>query len=644
MKLATLAFLLLPSLAFSSPTDWPAATREAKPWIQWPAWNSLADAQISEALGLVKNAGFGGILLQQQLSTPKSSIYLSADWLAQVSKISQSATEQDLGVDLTEFSFYEWQLASALTPFHQEVEGGAPVQIKFPTGKIEVLRAYSAEGKMVNLASQVKKGKLTWKAPAGKWKILGLFSNTKTGKDVLDPFSVVSTQNAIKRIDQAFAKNTTSRQIRARFHPAIETMTPVWSSGLLATFSSKRGYDLREQLPAFFGIGDADAIVRVRADYRSTLEELYRGHLLAWQEASAKKKQITRLQTQDATGNIIDQAALTDIPEILVGQSITASQFPQFLLAPSGAHLSGKNLVAASIQAEDLQLKQTVDLLFLAGVNHLILDKAPAGFFPGYITRSQSYLQAGKSSAELLVYYPEADLWHQPGNENAAQNFSRSSFYQTIVSLNRAGIAFDLISDRLLATATSKDGQIVINERSYKGLIIPQVRVLPETTGARLLDLTKAGAKLGLISEFPSEVPGFFNTKKRAAALVKNLSQIPAENRITESDAISLARYLGVSHEPLTEPGLRVIRRDLSDGNVYFIVNTTANPVDAWLPLAVPFASAVLLDPLSADRSGIAATRNILGNQNVHVVLAPGESRFLRTYTAALSEGKNWQD
>jgi len=644
MKLATFALLLLPSLAFAADTDWPVASREAKPWIQWPSWSILSDSQITEALGLVKTAGFGGIVLHQQGKVEKAPDFLSSEWLESLNKVSNAAAGQDLGVDWSIFAASDWKLASALNTIDQEVEGGTTFKIKFPTGKVEALRAYSDAGKSVNLASQVKRDQLTWKVPAGKWRLLGLFSSNATGKDVLDPFSSTSTKNALKRIDQVFAKNAPVTPLRAAFHPSIDSTGPVWTSGLLEAFSSKRGYDLREQLPAFFGIGEPDAIVRVRADYRQTLDELYRSHLQAWQDWAVKKKILTRLQTQDALGNIIDQASIVDIPEVKIGRPVTADQFPQLLFAPSAAHLSGKQLVAASIDTKDLQLKQTVDLLWLAGINQVILDHSSAPFLTSYMTRCQSYLQAGTPHAELLLYYPEADLWNQPTTTEEAAGFEKSSFYQTAIALWKAGIAFDVVSDSTLEPATVADGQIVLKNRTYKALILPEIRTLPEATAVRLENLTKKGFKLGLTGALPTDVPGFNNSKKRAAALVKTLEGIPAEARVAEKDPVALSRNLGVRPDTLSEAGVQFTRRDLADGSVYFLVNPSSASVDKWIPLSVPFTSAVLLDPTAPDRTGIAPTRNILGSLSIHLTLSPGESRVIRTYTDRVAEGNPWKD
>ncbi|MFT4177441.1 MAG: glycosyl hydrolase [Luteolibacter sp.] len=636
------AALFLPSFATASPTDWPAATPEAKPWIQWPSWTTMTESQIGEATSLVRQSGFGGIVLHQRQTPEKSPSAFSTDWTAQLSRISQAATTHELGVDLAEFSLGDWQLASTLTPIDQEIEGGGPFQIRFPAGKLEVLRAYSPEGKSVNLAPLVKKGRLHWKAPAGKWRVLGLFSNTRTGRTMLDPLSVASTRTALTRFEQALGKKPPT--LRARLHPAIDSASPIWSVNILTTFSSKRGYDLRSQLPAFFGIGEPDAIARVRADYRQTLDELYRSHLRTWQQAATLKKIPTRLQTQDALGNIIDQAALADIPEILVTQSVTAAQFPRFLLATSGAHLTGKPLASASVQAKDLQLKQTVDELWLAGVNHLILDTAPPPLFTQYITRIQSFLQSGTPSARLLVYYPDADLWNSPADPSTPDAFSNSTFYHTVTSLHRAGIAFDVISDQLLLTATTKDSLIQLNDRSYQGLILPEIGILPETTAKKLADLTKAGMKLGVAGTLPTTVPGFANVQKRTLALTQSLATIPAGQLTSDKDVRALAYALGVPADPIAEPGLRAIRRDLEDGSVYFLVNPHPHAVDTWLPLGVPFATVVMFDPMNPERHGIAPIRHILGNPNIRLILAPGESRILRTSTEPLTEGKNWQD
>src|SRR5437763_419109 len=71
---------------------------------------------------------------------------------------------------------------------------------------------------------------------------------------------------------------------RAHFHDSYEYYNASWTDDLFAEFRTRRGYDLREHLPALFGDGPADTVARVKCDYRETLSDLHRQYLLRWTE------------------------------------------------------------------------------------------------------------------------------------------------------------------------------------------------------------------------------------------------------------------------------------------------------------------------------------------------------------------------
>jgi hypothetical protein len=90
--------------------------------------------------------------------------------------------------------------------------------------------------------------------------------------------------------------------------------------------------------------------------------------------------------------------------------------------------------------------------------------------------------------------------------------------------------------------------------------------------------------------------------------------------------------------------GLRFVRRRTGFGFDYFLTNPSERAVDRWVGLSVPFASAVILDPRSGEKSGVAASRHgSIGASEgqrvgasggeVYLQMQPGESCIVRVYT-----------
>jgi hypothetical protein len=81
-----------------------------------------------------------------------------------------------------------------------------------------------------------------------------------------------------------------------------------------------------------------------------------------------------------------------------------------------------------------------------------------------------------------------------------------------------------------------------------------------------------------------------------------------------------------------TQYGLKAIRRrspnsgNAGTGYHYFIANLTPNDIDADVPLAVPFQSATLFNPLNGDITPATVT-----NGKVHLALRSGQSIILQT-------------
>ncbi|RYY08733.1 MAG: glycoside hydrolase family 2 protein, partial [Cytophagaceae bacterium] len=153
---------------------------------------------------------------------------------------------------------------------------------------LQALMAYPATGAASDLTSQVDAtGQLSWPAPAGTWTLYAIFQGWH-GKQVeragpggegdgVDHFSKAATEHYLRRFDQAF-KGREVKGIRAFFNDSCEVDDAQgeanWTPLLFSGFRRRRGYDLRQHLPALFAKAEADENQRVRTDYRETIAEL----------------------------------------------------------------------------------------------------------------------------------------------------------------------------------------------------------------------------------------------------------------------------------------------------------------------------------------------------------------------------------
>jgi hypothetical protein len=238
------------------------------------------------------------------------------------------------------------------------------------------------------------------------------------------------------------------------------------------------------------------------------------------------------------------------------------------------------------------------------------------------------------------------------------------------------GFAFDEVTDALLSGAAvdpsgPSGGPLINLEGSlYRAIVVPPCRFLPVETLGKLLDLARQGATVVFAGGIPSDVPGLSDLEARrakAASLLKGIRlESPgqggspdwirsaglgngtiwsaAQGRLpAPGDLSTLLESAAIPRERLCDDGLSFIRRARAGGTDYFIVNTSGRPVEAWVALARPAASAALMDPLLPDHIGTAATRAGPGGLSVYLQAAPGQSLILRTFGGPAPPGPAWR-
>jgi glycosyl hydrolase family 106( putative alpha-L-rhamnosidase) len=587
-------------------------------------------------------------------------------------------------------------------------------QIQYP-GKLPLrtLIAYSDKKEMIDLSARVDAGgKLNWTAPSAgtDWTLYALFEGLH-GKMVeraapggegyaIDHFSSRAAQHYFKKFDDAF-KGFDLSYLRGFFNDSYEVDDARgqanWTPDFFEQFKKRKGYDLKAYLPALFGKDDSDKIRRVTYDYRSVIDELILDNFTReWKKWGASKGKILRNQSHGSPANTLDLYSVVDIPET------EGTDILRFKFATSAANVMGKKLVSSEsatwLNEHFLSswgdVKKAIDLYFLGGVNHIFyhgsayspkdapwpgwLFYAAVHFQPTnpqwkdfhvlneYIARVQSFLQNSKPDNDVLLYYPIADRYSEPGNallqhfDGMERNFEKTDFEYVSKWMIENGYSFDFFSDRQLQHFTVSGHTIISGGNHYKTILLPNNRLLPLESMQKLLDLARQGAHILFYKEIPSGVPGFGNLEKRQTSFKEMTGSlhwfrppnIVKVDSVTEqahkednygsatigsgsfSSANSLASLLSnaqIVSEPMVKQGLQFVRKKDDNGTIYFITNRTENPFHDWVRVQKSQWYG-LFDPMTGE-SGKAAFRfDNEGGAFVLLDLLPYQSVILQSY------------
>lgn len=516
---------------------------------------------------------------------------------------------------------------------------------------------------------------------------------------VVDPYSVKALDQYLGVFDKAFA-GFDGPMPRGHFHDSFEYYGATWTRDFFEAFMTLRGYDLRDHIEVLFGDGDKEVAARVKADYRRTISDLHIAYIERWTQWCHRYGSVSRDQAHGAPANLIDLYAAADIPDTEIFRTVDRRQIPMLKFSSSAAHLTGRTRTASEsftwlgehFQTSLAEVKAATDLLLLSGVNHIFFHGIPyspqEAAWPGwqfyasvnmgptgglwkdmpaynaYVARCQSILQSGSPDNDVLLYYPVEDLWHTDEGmlmtltvHNQEKWLWTSAFYQAAMTFWEKGYLADYTSDRLLAKAEVADGAVTVADSRYRVVVVPPCRVMPLETLEKLAALARQGATVLFIDTLPQDVPGLHDIGSRRAAFRKLLQDIAVprqqgdsvrqrklgNGRILVGDSVGLLEAVTLPRESAADRGLRMVRRTHSTGYQYFLAHLGETPLDGWVALGRNARSAVLLDPMFDDHSGVAAIRqNAEGRTEVYLQMQPGQTRVLRTFTDAAAEGPRW--
>lgn len=573
-------------------------------------------------------------------------------------------------------------------------------QVRFQKGiPLISLMGYSDSGEVIDLTNKLDHdNKLDWTAPKGIWTLYAIFQGwhgkmvERAGPggegDVIDHFSMDAIRNYLDHFDSRF-RSYDLKNIRALFNDSYEVDDARgqanWTPLLFEEFLKRRGYDLKNHLPALFGDDGREKNARVLADYRQTVSELLLDNFsVPWNRWANNKGFLNRNQAHGSPANVLDLYAACDIPET------EADDIAGMKLASSASHVSGKKLTSAEATtwvkdhflANVSDIKHRVDRYFLGGINHVFYHGttySPAGEpWPGwlfyasieygptnslwsdfsalnsYITRTQSFLQLGQPDNDILVYYPIQDSFHEPGKEllkhyypyNVANGFIGESFGEIVGMLETKGYAFDYISDRQLQNVEVAGQQIHTGNTSYKVILVPEVSFMPLSSLQKLLQLAGEGAKVIFHRNLPKDVPGLSNLDERRAEFAALLSRVKLDGTGSGIRKTTLGKgtvlltnlpeegltEMKVTPEKLVDSGLKYVRRRNGTGFIYFISNQASDTFSGWVPVSKADSEITIFNAWTGGKGTAKNIRkNDQGETEVYLRIHPGGSFILST-------------
>ena len=368
----------------------------------------------------------------------------------------------------------EWE-ARGLLVADTETTGGT-VSLELPPGKLLSVKAFPVRdggldlSKCVDLAGQVRDGKLEWQAPTGRWRVLGftehrLFEGTHAEANIhakIPYINLLQPEQTARFVELTYGGyarhlgSNLSKYFQATFtdEPSLMSLffkpmpyRPLpWAPNLPVEFKRRRGYALdADLLPAL--VADAGpATQKTRYDFWLTVGELVSENYFGQIQTRCRQLGVPSGGHLLAEENIASHVALygdffrcirrLDAPSIDCLTSLPPD-VPWFIarLLSSAAELEGRTLVMSETSdhsqvyrpagdqrpprvVTEAEIRGTCNRQIVAGVNTITsyysfsdLSDVQLRRLNEWVGRCCTALLGGHQVADIAVLYPAESLW-----------------------------------------------------------------------------------------------------------------------------------------------------------------------------------------------------------------------------------------
>ncbi|MCX6361505.1 MAG: glycosyl hydrolase [Armatimonadetes bacterium] len=683
------------------PFGWDRIGVEARPggfW--WWLGSSVSKPEISRQLRVLKRAGFGAMLVCPIYAYKDPVLpaipYLSDQWIGMLRHTLEEGRRLGMPIDMTMGGGWpmggpwvtranaerDWRFETLTV----SVDAARPYVVQDAPGKdpiecVTVCRDLKGADPALVVEPSMVDGKRAWPLPTGQWKVLvvrmgythfDVYVGGPGGVGpVIDYWSPAALANLVEPLDRMLAALRPLRP-RAAFCDSYEGRQGT-TPGFLSEFQRVNGYDLRPYLHQFLAETGTPGNVRLWHDYRQVCAGLHIDFVKRWTAWARGNGMTTRYQYMGDPANPVDTSMQAGIHE-------DSAPF-----SSSAAHLAGHRLVSHEtftwgagqnfIGSLDWFRKRG-DSDILAGTNHMIYHGVPftpaAEPWPGpmyyaggnfsetqpwfphirslndYFARLQHLSQSAEPDPDVLVIWPEHDMWNKPNlggfkwgqpfvwrNTNSGLERPTAAMSALFEALGGSGIRYDIGSDRLICEQASVvNGRLRAGKMTYRALVLPDVEAMSARAIARMEQLARQGATILFVGRVPSAVPHGLPLVQKTSAASAGLRSLAAVG----ADAVLLAKpedapkWLA-AHGLRTEgmPGVLTLWRGRLGGDaIYFVKNQTNRAQRLWVPLARSGRYACVGNPRTGQVASAAVRSRPGGGSLVRLSLQPTEMLTIR--------------
>ena len=601
----------------------------------WWFGTAVEKPEILRELKQMQADGIGGVELAfvypQVVDDPSKGLinhpFLSPEMLDNVHYAQSEARKLGLRVDVTLGS--GWPYGGPATTLEEAATRLRTLEIPLPANATTLPQPKLAEGDSILSISLVNGEPKHWDAatvqpintsetnniPASTTPRTALFfilSHTRQqvkraalGAEgwVLDPFSHQAVATHLKAVGEPLVKAFGATPPYAVFSDSLEAYGADWTANLPAEFRKRRGYDILPHLPELVA-GGTPAAEKIRHDWGQTLTELVdENYLTQINNWAIEHHTKFRSQTYGEPAVSLSSQRLVALPE---GEGPRWREFSTLRWASSANHLFGNKITSAEtftwlhspvFRATPLDMKAEADLHFIMGTNQIIGHgwpySPPQVGEPGwslyaaavfndnnpwhpvmpdvtrYIQRISYLLRQGEPANQVALLLPTDDAWahFSPGKVTVTGEMTHLITPALMSAILSAGYNVDFIdADTINRNALG----------SYQILVVPPTDRIPVETATKIAAYAAAGGKVIAVDHLPSLTaegdPLTTSTAEIAlvsdsASLAKALPNIAGPDLVLNSADEATRRSIGF------------IRRKLPDGDIYFIANTSNEPL-----------------------------------------------------------------
>jgi alpha-L-rhamnosidase len=559
-----------------------------------------------------------------------------------------------------------------------------------------------AASQTIDLTSKMDgNGRLTWKAPAGKWTILR-FSQMATGAhNQWGIFSDVMNPEALDKLWEVTMAPLLQEMSPAERKGLIGLEDDSWEGGKFTwtknfpeEFRKRRGYDLIPYLPVLAGTGIGDVTTRrqVERDYRLTVSDLMADYHYGHLEKLCKENGLL-FYSEAAGPNLHDADLLKTTSEVDVMMAefwVPSFHRPQpknrFFArnAACASHIYGTSVnmdeaftsLGTEWEESPFSMKPVSDQAFCDGVNRICVHNfshSPSlTARPGYVYVAGTHYEPGitwwEQTPAFNTYLARCSYLLQQGEFVAdaifykGDNIGDGEPMKEIHPTLGEGYDYDCSNaDVLLTRMSVHDGRIVLHSgMSYRVLILPENQPMALNTLQKVAELVEAGATI--VGPPPIGLAGLPlqpNEEQQFNAFVARLwggdhqtsiaarRQIGAGYLIAGQSARQTLLDAGVPPDfeqtGLSPSGeIRWIHRRTSDTDIYFIASQWQPAEKVECTFRVSGKQPELWDPVSGTIRDVVAFRQNGGCTIVPLEFDPCGSIFVvfRTPISSSAAGK----